>query len=45
MRQSTPPDVGQLKLREMTSDFAEEASEGGRDTGSVKSRRVFGRNC
>ena len=24
-----PPDVDQLKLREMTSDFAEEASEGG----------------
>ena len=31
-----PPDVDQLKLREMTSDFAEEASEGGSDTSSVK---------
>ena len=31
-----PPDVDQLKLREMTSDFAEEASEGGSDTSSVQ---------
>ena len=31
-----PPDVDQLKLREMTSDFAEEASEGGKDTSSVQ---------
>ena len=31
-----PPDVGQLKLREMTSDFAEEVSEGGSDTSSVQ---------
>ena len=30
------PDVDQLKLREMTSDFAEEASEGGSDTSSVQ---------
>ena len=29
-----PPDVDQLKLREMTSDFAEESSEGGSDTSS-----------
>ena len=32
----SPPDVDQLNLREMTSDFAEEASEGGSDTGSVQ---------
>ena len=31
-----PPDVDLLKLREMTSDFAEEASEGGSDTSSVQ---------
>ena len=31
-----PPDVYQLKLREMTSDFAEESSEGGSDTSSVQ---------
>ena len=31
-----PPDVDQLKLREMTSDFAEEVSEGGGDTSSVE---------
>ena len=31
-----PPDVDQLKLREMTSDFAEESSEGGTDTSSVQ---------
>ena len=31
-----PLDVDQLKLREMTSDFAEEASEGGSDTSSVQ---------
>ena len=31
-----PPDVDQLKLREITSDFAEEASEGGSDTSSVQ---------
>ena len=31
-----PPDVDQLKLREMKSDFAEEASEGGSDTSSVQ---------
>ena len=31
-----PPDVDQLKLREMTSDFAEESSEGGSDTSSVQ---------
>ena len=31
-----PPDVDQLKLREMTSDFAEELSEGGSDTSSVQ---------
>ena len=31
-----PPDVDQLKLREMASDFAEEASEGGSDTSSVQ---------
>ena len=34
-----PPDVDQLKLREMTSDFAEEASEGSEGesaTSSVK---------
>ena len=31
-----PPDVDQLKLREMTSDFAEEVSEGGSDTSSVQ---------
>ena len=30
------PDVDQLKLREMTSDFAEESSEGGIDTSSVQ---------
>ena len=29
-----PPGVDQLKLREMTSDFAEESSEGGSDTSS-----------
>ena len=32
----SPPDVDQLKLREMTSDFAEESSEGGSDTSSVQ---------
>ena len=32
-----PPDVDQLKLREMTSDFAEEASEGGRTPAPSKS--------
>ena len=31
-----PPDVDQLKLREMTPDFAEESSEGGSDTSSVQ---------
>ena len=31
-----PPDVDQLKLRSMTSDFAEESSEGGSDTSSVQ---------
>ena len=31
-----PLDVEQLKLREMTSHFAEESSEGGSDTSSVK---------
>ena len=31
-----PPDVDQLKLREMTLDFAEEASEGESDTSSVR---------
>ena len=31
-----PTDVDQLKLREMTSDFAEEVSEGGSDTSSVQ---------
>ena len=31
-----PPDVDQLKLKEMTSDFAEEASEEGSDTSSVQ---------
>ena len=31
-----PTDVDQLKLREMTSDFAEEVSEGGSDTSSFK---------
>ena len=31
-----PPDVDQLKLRKMTSDFAEESSEGGSDTSSVQ---------
>ena len=31
-----PPDVDQLKLREMTSDFAREVSEGGSDTSSVQ---------
>ena len=31
-----PPDVEQLKLREMTSDFAEEGNEGGRDTSSTQ---------
>ena len=31
-----PPDVDQLKFREMTSDFAEEASVGGSDTSSVQ---------
>ena len=40
-----PPDVDQLKLREMTSDFFAEASEGGSGIGSVKARGVFGRNC
>ena len=30
------PDVDQLKLREMTSDLAEESSEGGSDTSSVQ---------
>ena len=30
------PDVDQLKLREMTSDFAEEVCEGGSDTSSVQ---------
>ena len=30
------PDVDQLKLREMTSDFAEESSEGGTDTSFVQ---------
>ena len=41
-----PPDVDQLKLRAMTSDFAEEASEGGSDTSSVqKLAESFGRSC
>ena len=31
-----PQDVDQLKLRELTSDFAEESSEGGSDTSSVQ---------
>ena len=31
-----PPDVDQLKLREMTSDFADESSEGGSYTSSVQ---------
>ena len=31
-----PQDVDQLKLRAMTSDFAEESSEGGSDTSSVQ---------
>ena len=31
-----PTDVDQLKLREMTSDFAEEVSEGGSDTRSAQ---------
>ena len=31
-----PPDVDQFKLRGMTSDFAEEASEGWSDTSSVQ---------
>ena len=31
-----PPDVDQWKLREMTSDFAEESSERGSDTRSVQ---------
>ena len=31
-----PLDVDQLKLKELTSDFAEEASEGGSDTSSVQ---------
>ena len=31
-----PLNVDQLKLREMTSDFAEESSEGGSDTSSVQ---------
>ena len=31
-----PPYVDQLKLREMTSDFGEEASEGESDTSSVQ---------
>ena len=31
-----PQDVDQLKLREMTSDVAEEANEGGSDTSSVQ---------
>ena len=33
---SRRPDVDWLKLREMTSDFAEEVSEGGSDTSSVE---------
>ena len=32
----SPPDVDQLELREMTSDFVEESSEGGSDTSSVQ---------
>ena len=40
-----PPDVDQLKLREVTSDFAEEASEGGSDTSCVQKLAVFERNC
>ena len=41
-----PPDVDQLKLREMTSDFAEESSEGGGDTSSVqKLADSFKCNC
>ena len=31
-----PPDVDQLKLREMTSDFEGESSEGGSDTSAVQ---------
>ena len=31
-----PPDIDQSKLREMTSDLAEEASEVGSDTSSVQ---------
>ena len=31
-----PPEVDQLRLREMTWDFAEEASEGGSDTSSAQ---------
>ena len=37
-----PPDVDKLKLREMASDFAEEASEGEL---CPKARGVFERNC
>ena len=41
-----PPDVNQLKLREMTLDFAEEASEGGSDIKlRPKARKIFERNC
>ena len=41
-----PPDVDQLKLREMTSDFAEESSEGGSDTRLCpKARRILECNC
>ena len=36
-----PPDVDQLKLRVMTSDFAEESSEGGSDTSSVQKLAEF----
>ena len=35
-----PPDVDQLQLREMTSDFVEESSEGGIDTSSVQKLAV-----
>ena len=40
----TPPDVDQLKLREMTSDFAEERRRERHQLRS-KTRRVFERNC
>ena len=36
-----PLDVDQLKLREMTSDFAEESSKGGSDTSSVQKLEEF----